>query len=592
MGRVQNLAKEAFSARYHLHYHPHNAHHKKHLVADLILVTLLVGLVFFSSYLFLFYSERLLHQGINFTITPIVEQAKSGEVLDTLLHIENNTGQPLFDTYLEFPKGLEYIVSATTPKILEGNMVQLGTLDPGEEVDLTVSGYVLAEIDSSVLLTAIFHYSTNPYIGSNEKLLSESIEVYGSSLAVEIELPESLVANQPFDFTVNYQNQSPATNFEKVTILPNWPPGWEIIETDLKLEEAVEYWQIESVGSLESGSISGRARLITTDLDEANISLDLFAAPFGKPLLQDHQEFVIPVHYPNVQASISSFPGIVSLGDTIEYEFSVENREDFTLKNIYARLSINRAIFDASSYPAALDQDNKVLVKLFGTVQPGSTLSYTQSLRVRSQINPLLAFGQGDVELILRSELLYEDEFGQQVILPITPQITKINSDLAGQAFARYFSAEGDQIGRGPIHPTVGETSKYWAFIHLTNQFHALTNVYVSGRLPEGVDLTGRESVTEGKALNFNPATRFIQWSVGSLLDYKTDFAGRSIGAAFEVAITPTSEQVGDEIDLITSIEIQGRDSVTGQVILIRLPNITTSLLNDAYVTNNGEVSF
>ncbi len=589
--QVQKAGMDIAMARYEKHYHPRNKHHKKHLIIDIVLAAIVALLVLFAGYIFLFYQNRVLQESVELSFISYPESVRSGDLLAYDLLVENNTGQSLSNAFVEFPQGGEFIVASTSPQKLQSNTVQLGTLDNGESAKIQVIGSVISDVDSSVRINAIFRFDKIALLGTNEKFISQPIQVLGSSLTADIQLPESIVANQPFDFKIIYKNESEVTNFEQVSLLPNWPPGWEIIESSLNLDTATDYWFIESVGSLEEEEIVGKAILRTPDLEEAEITLQVFTSPKGLPLLQNTVELSLPVKYPNVLAEITSSPRLASLGQLIEYEIRVQNNESYALNNVRARLEINRGIYDPQSYPAALDERSKTEVILFGQLNPNTSSTYVQSLRLRSTINAPIAFGQNEVTANLPLELLYEDENGQEIVLPVQSAKTALNSDLVGRAFARYFSVEGDQIGRGPIPPIVGETTKYWVFVHLDNQLHPLTQVNVSGRLPQGVNFTGKESVTEGGALTFNDATRFFQWPTGELVDYKNNFEKRSYGAAFEVAITPGAEQIGEILTLLESIEIQGRDTVTGQIITVKLPSVTTNLIQDAYTSDEGKVT-
>ena len=51
---------------------------------------------------------------------------------------------------------------------------------------------------------------------------------------------------------------------------------------------------------------------------------------------------------------------------------------------------------------------------------------------------------------------------GDAAELPVATEVAMQNS-------IRYYTEEGDQLGRGPLPPQVGETTKYWVFVQITN---------------------------------------------------------------------------------------------------------------------------
>ena len=102
------------------------------------------------------------------------------------------------------------------------------------------------------------------------------------------------------------------------------------------------------------------------------------------------------------------------------------------------------------------------------------------------------------------------------------------------------------------------------------------------------IELTGRSSVTVGD--NLNQSGNRLQWNVGTLNDYKNTFEEQSIGTAFEVAVTPNAQQVGEQLLLIKDIEVQGRDVVTGVILQEQVSEINSDLKEDAYVADDGRV--
>ncbi len=589
--QIQQVCKDLALARYERHYHPRHRHHRKHVIADAILGAAVFVLVLFSAYIFFFYRGALLREGIEFSIRADQTTVQSGEKLDYLLTIENFTGSRLLDASIEFPPQSSFIVSSVAaPLRLEGNSVRLGSLNKEEIKEIRVSGYVLAGVGETIRLSATMHYDAGPLSGTGEKLTSESLQVAGSSLDMTLELPETIVANQPFPYAIRYQNQSPVTKFDTVSILPNWPPGFEILSSSVALDQATDFWTLPSIGSLEQGKIEGEARLITADLEEAEFSLRMFAAPQGLPLLQEQVKLMIPIRYPNVSIYAAADAATVSLGREITYSIELENEEVFSLHDVQAVLNVNTAVFDAASLPESRQASGNVVIDLAQTLDAAQTASRQITLRLKSQINPRLAFGDGEAVVRLPLSVSYTDGHEQNVVIPVQAVRTPINSDLAAQAFSRYYSAEGDQIGRGPLPPRVGETTKYWVFVHLTNQLHVLNDVVMTATLPTGVDWTGRKSMTEGRSLDYALATRLVRWELDSMADYKTDFARANYGIAFEVAVTPMADQAGDVLLLLEQIEVQGRDAVTGEILSVRPADVTSELQSDSYASGDGKV--
>jgi len=150
---------------------------------------------------------------------------------------------------------------------------------------------------------------------------------------------------------------------------------------------------------------------------------------------------------------------------------------------------------------------------------------------------------------------------------------------------ARYYTANGDQLGVGPLPPQVGTATKYWIFISINNFTHGLENVLISADLPDNVVLTGKSSVTIGDNLTLTDNSKQIKWQFSQLT---RDNPEQIIGLAFEVQITPTIDQVGSTAKLLTNIKISALDTVTSKIITKTNTDISTYLNHDKTANSSG----
>lgn len=163
--------------------------------------------------------------------------------------------------------------------------------------------------------------------------------------------------------------------------------------------------------------------------------------------------------------------------------------------------------------------------------------------------------------------------------------ITIKSTDIKLQSLARYYTAEGEQLGIGPLPPTVGIITKYWIFISLDGFMHNLENTLVSAKLPDNIFLTGKSSVTLGDNMSYDVNSREIQWSLGNI--FTTD-KQETIGLAFEVQLIPSESQMGSVAQLLTDIKVSALDSITQKNITKTNPVITTNLINDKIANSEG----
>lgn len=132
-------------------------------------------------------------------------------------------------------------------------------------------------------------------------------------------------------------------------------------------------------------------------------------------------------------------------------------------------------------------------------------------------------------------------------------------------AEARYFSPSGEQLGRGPWPPKVGETTRLKVVFKILEIDHGQTGsvssssgyqgLSVSGRLAPGIAWTGFVPIG-GSDISFEINTRTVR--------FKPTQGGIAV---FEIAITPTEAQISEGgILVLQELRLRVTDLKTGAV--------------------------
>ncbi|RPI72613.1 MAG: hypothetical protein EHM45_21955 [Desulfobacteraceae bacterium] len=283
-------------------------------------------------------------------------------------------------------------------------------------------------------------------------------------------------------------------------------------------------------------------------------------------------------------------------GESLEYAVSFKNNGEKSVYDVALKINLEGALLDfgkiAVGNGAARDRSvvwTKDQVPQFAELLPGANGELKFKIETAKIADPALALKFGG---ILKSwpEVSYKKQsnFGTSVHWTGKARENKFNSDLAVRAVARYYTSEGDQLGRGPLPPAVGKETKYWVFLSLENNLNDLSNVSVSALLPPNVFWTENVSVSLGE-LTYNPSRRAVTWKIGEVGRY-TGEDWPTEGAAFELALTPNFEQQGKEATLLEQIKAFGDDKFTSQFIERFLPNLTTNLVYDSLAKDKSKV--
>lgn len=287
---------------------------------------------------------------------------------------------------------------------------------------------------------------------------------------------------------------------------------------------------------------------------------------------------------------------LVTPGEDLEYAVSFVNNGSKSVYDLALKINLEGALlnFEKLSLGKGVLRDRAIVwtkdqLPEFSELKPGTEGEAKFKISTAAVADPALAAKFGST---LKSwpEVTYKKEsnFGASVHWAGEPREDKFNSDLTARSLARYYTSEGDQLGRGPLPPVVGETTKYWIFWSIENSLNDLADVSVSAVLPPNVSWTENKSVSLGE-LDYNPARRVVTWKVGELKGYLGE-EWPAQGVAFEVALTPNLEQEGGEALLLNQIKIFGDDKFTGNFLERNLPGLTTNLIYDNLAKDKAKV--
>ncbi|KKR07933.1 MAG: hypothetical protein UT32_C0005G0032 [Parcubacteria group bacterium GW2011_GWC2_39_14] len=548
---------------------------KKHLVMDILIalgVLFLIGLNIFWAYGgFHYFFNRL-----DFSAQLTNEKVVSGATSEIVVQYNNRNKFEIEEAVLSltFPK--YFVLESVDRENYDAlnNILVLGDLAPGANGKIVITGKIYGNIDEKqAVFGAINYFKTDKKDARlwgqfrNNMILEYSIN--DSLLMIEASLPDKLVRGQVFDMPVKIINRSDNITYKKLLLTP-------VIDEQVKFVE----FKGKEINNLEPGAISEFKIkvMINTDKTEKNVGLSLaWIAPEWNLIQAQWQknQFVVDQKFTLTQKVLNT--KTVNPGEWVDFVLNYENAGTFTIENAKLSLQLMGDYWDLSNLKKAngLVSQNYVVwteneIPRLALIQPGEKGEIKLSIKTKAYVS-------GSSDFDLKSITVLNDLFeGNVVTITSDPLTTRLNSNLAVQAYPMYYAATGDQLGRGSLPPKVGESTKYWVFARLINDISPVEKVTLTMELPLNVSWSDKTSVAVGDPLVYDPNTRTVSWTVSKLPVKPTN-----IGLAFEVSIIPTASQVGQNPVLIQNIKISGKDERTGALIEKELGNITTKLIQD-----------
>lgn len=559
-----------FHRHYHARYHGIYRHAKQLFVFDLALLGLALGLL--GTSLFFWFWRPGITDLIELKISLGDERAQSGDSVRLTIDYANRSKFKLDAVTLgvHLPDGF-VVDRARTPKEVfsDQSLFALPDIAPGAKGRAELYGRLWAAPQTTERFLALLSYTPTGNATAEQKAVSFLATPAASVLASEFKIATSSFPGQPLAWTFTLRNNS-SEAITGISLLSDWP-------VSLFKENDAKNISLQAHESrVWNGAIMAPAKIGTYLL---TITPTVLAGNFVFP--QGRQVAELRVFNPNLAAAarFPAPPRYLSAGDEIPVEISWKNSGELNLINTRLRLECTIGTVDLRA--TARDNNLKVagaaLVADAGnrTELAGGKKDRGGSFTVILKLLPSFSLGGAEnAALIVRP--IYEAEAvdipgqtfsqtGDSASLPLATELT-----LRGET--RYYTEEGDQLGRGPLPPEVGATTKYWIMARVANGTNAARDARFETTLAPDVEFTGKQSVTIGPQLNYDPADKKVSWQYRSLP------ANSFTGLYFEVAITPAAKQIGKTVSLTTNLLFSAVDDAVGKEFHLLAPGLANIL--------------
>lgn len=567
------------------------SHARKLFLFDLsligMLLTVLGALVFWSTY------NPTVTDLVYLTISPSETRILSGEYVTYTITYQNSSSIRLKNATLavEFPPG--YSLDKTDPMSFDrvNNMLNIGSVDPNAQGIISFSGWFYGTPDLEDRLQAQLSYQQDGKTNTETKTSPHSIFLRGSLLGSSIELPEQIIEGSriPFKITLVNNGKDPLLNISYALNSFNTIGTVENISTT-RGSVSRDSWNLSGLLPHESTTLEGTL-IIADTLLENKYALELAPALLirGKPIIQSIIKKEIRVAHPEAQVSTvwNSELGFLKPGETGRLIVTIKNTGSIALDQGVLEIPLPNTVVNLSEAARANvgTLNHNTLILTSGKYAGLNSLAPGESRTVTILI-PILDTPDGSTDTVLQPTVLFRAGVSgiqtKMVEANSQPAQLKVGTQMIVTGEIRYYTLEGDQLGRGPLPPQVGKETKYAALFSIRNTTSDIDHGVFTAKLPAYVVWTGKSSVTKGSAPTYNPLTHMVTWNVGTLPAHAT------MGLFFELGLTPLESQKGTIPVIVTNAEISGIDTYLGYQFSRKIETLDASLITDPIGRNKG----
>ncbi|MEA3344312.1 MAG: hypothetical protein U9Q16_01350 [Patescibacteria group bacterium] len=466
---------------------------------------------------------------------------------------------------------------------------ELGDIYPGEEKTFRFKGRLFGKENQLRTAKAWMNYRPKNLKPRYESSTTFSTMVKSVPLTVEFDIPSKVESDRNFDFSLNYFSNLdyPLSN---LGIKIKYPSSFEFLESIPKTLNKEE-WEVPLLNKAEGGRIEVTGKLLGNLKDQK-----IFQAIIG---LWVENEFIeikeISRGVEITKPRLSVFQRInnenqyfADAGDLLHYEIYFRNVGEDPFTDLFLVSRLEGKGFDFDSIKSSSGQFSKGDNSIVWDWRDSNKLRYLdqgEEGKVEFWINlkdEWIIDNPGDKNAILKNTILVsqiKEEFE-----------TKVNSKLTISQKGYY---NEEVFGNsGPLPPKVGETTTYTIIWQAQNYFNDVKNVRVKAILPANVRLTGKIFPEQEKSrLTYDNNSREIVWTIedSETIEAGTGVLNQAPNIAFQVALTPSSNQNNMILPIIEEARISGEDQWTEMVVSSTIKKIDTTLPDDPSVNEQTQ---
>lgn len=585
--------------RYKKHYHLTYVHAKKLFIFDLLLLLSAVGLIGLTIFWFTY--NPTITELVSLEITPSTHVVTStpgrfisGDHVTFYFTYHNQSETTLKDASLSVRLPSGFIFESADPQEQFASTTYTFTLNdiaPGGSGEITITGILIASLQTEEHVTATLSYRQPERNATELKVARYIVTMRGSTLEPKLEAPEKILGSGTAPVTLTLTNTYHHV-LNSISV-PLTPTSTLIFQTQEASKGNVEngQWNIAELQPGETAELTGTlVARIPDSVSTIQISFIPTILVRDTWLAQTPASHTFTVAHPSVTLSANwkKEQLVISPGQTVVLETIIKNSGEIGLEDATLSIPLPAGIVSMTGLgklnKGTYVQGSWVITKAhypaLANILPGQSTTIPLSI-------PIASFPQGEKNLTLAPNARLEANVAgvladASFVKTYTTPTLSIGTALRLSPQLRYFTNEGDQLGRGPLPPLVGKETKYWALIQVENTTSDVLDLSLTAKLAPIVTCVDKTSVTAGKDIVYNPNTKTVTWTV------KTMPAHTKTGVFFQICFTPAPEHVGSTPTLISSMTLNGFDTFINQPVSQSAGALNTSLPTDTLAQKKG----
>lgn len=545
------------------------------------------------------------------------ETIKVGEDFSYTVYYKNTSKFELNSLRLELKYPENFIVNSVSGGNLEAissstvqNYFSLPALPVGGEVNILVSGKLLAKKDSANIFSSSLSYEPGTFTTEFKKEVATSVMVNDLGFDLDFEYANAALVGENNQIDLLFSNVKDnflndfevSFSFPENITLTGIPALASTTATSSENKLIVTktssfIWQVSGLASSTNPyHLPIQYKINKKVEDTQNIVVRLSKKmDNGKSYVFAEKNIQLNVMNSNLNLTLilngSKNDNTANFGDVLNYSLVYANKSDSQLKELVIMAALKSDFLDWTNFTnsqkgiigentitwtkeqipalAALAPGEEGVIDFSIPIRPYNNSDLGKSFTITSYAQFNINNRQGDLN----------DSKSNNII-------TKINSDLNLTENVLYFDKNNIPVGSGPLPLKVNQKTSFKVYWRIENNLHELKDVRVVTKLPDYVLFDGKSNISTGD-LSFDSATHSVIWNIGTL-----PVSIYQAQADFNISVTPVESNRNSLLVLLSGSTVSAVDTDTNSAIEKKGSSKTSKLEDDdiASLNNSGLV--
>jgi len=564
-------------------------------------IILVVALVSIAIYFLLSGSNIISPKNINIEIKGPT-YVGGGRVANFNIFIENKnkTALELADLILEFPENS----FSSDGSALTRSRYSLGRINSGETINKSIEAafFGLENEEKKIKVTLEYRLADSNAIFAKDQ--NYTLKISSPPIGLSMSLPPE--ANSRQELNIKLEAVSNAEVLTKnLSLQMTYPAGFQFISAEPRSSLGNNTWSLGDLASLQKKEIIIKGFVEGQDLENKtfNANVGVFDENGAlKPYGTASQTIVIKKSPISLSLFIKGYDlekNIARPGDSIsaelqwmnnlpinvrdtnielEFKGDVLNEQSISVAKGFYRAADKKIIWNSSSFPEIAS------ISPGGTGEAQFNFSIKEPLLIETAVNKNFS-----LTLEAKISALGTSEQGENLeIVSTVKKEIKIASPFQLTPKAFYYS--GPFKNSGPLPPKVGQETTYTILWSLGGNSNDFSKVKVTASLPSYVRWLNVISPSTSE-IKFNERDNTLTWEAGDV-GAGTGIISSAKEVAFQIALTPGSNQVGSSPVLVGEAKLEAYDNFIGDYFNAKISSVNTMLnYDEKFNYNQGKVA-